>query len=208
MTTCTSDIFWHSAALGCEADLLPWLGDRGSLTQRIRQRCSHFAVHNVRSGLARIALDESALLGVAPQQLAYSREVFLCADGQPVVFAHSACAAEHLRGTWSALRTLNDQPLGALLFALPQVRRQPLHYKALRPAHPLYQQAAADLTAAPERLWARRSLFCLHDAPLLVTEVFLPEILKLGLRSEDRGSSETWARHFDPQSSILDPQKP
>jgi len=184
MTICTPDNFrpdkfWHGAALGCEADLAPWLRDRGSLTLRIQQRCSHFAVRGVRSGLARITLDEASLLGVAPPHLAWSREVFLYADGQPVVFAHSACARQHLCGAWSAVGGLGNKPLGALLFAHPLVERKPLHYKALRNAHPLYQRAAAVLGNPPSRLWARRSLFCLHGAPLLVTEVFLPEILRL-----------------------------
>lgn len=158
---------------------MPWLRDRGSLTQRIQQRCSHFAVRGVRSGLARIALDESALLGIAPQQLAYSREVFLYADDQPVVFAHSALAREHLHGAWSAVRTLGNKPLGALLFAHPLVYRKPLHYQVLRSTHTLYRGAARVLRHPPHRLWARRSLFYLHDAPLLVTEVFLPGILLL-----------------------------
>ncbi len=74
---------------------------------------------------------------------------------------------------------LGNRSLGSLLFTHPLVIRQPLHYKALRSHHPLYRSAAAVLTDAPDRLWARRSLFYLHDAPLLVTEVFLPEILKL-----------------------------
>jgi len=174
-----TDLFWHGAALGCEADLAPWLHDHSSLTQRIQQRCTRFAVCGVRSGLACIAPDEAALLGVAPQHLAYSREVFLYADGQPVVFAHSACARQHLRGAWSAVRGLGSRPLGALLFAHPLVERKPLHYKALRSPHPLYQRAAAVLSNPPGRLWARRSLFYLHGAPLLVTEVFLPEILRL-----------------------------
>jgi chorismate--pyruvate lyase len=54
-----------------------------------------------------------------------------------------------------------------------------LHYKKLHAQHPLYQRAAAELTDAPASLWARRSLFDLHGSPLLVTEVFLPEILML-----------------------------
>ncbi|HEX5339053.1 MAG TPA: chorismate lyase [Gallionella sp.] len=174
-----TDKFWRAAALGCTAELAPWLHDRGSLTQRIRQRCAHFAVDNLRSSLARIALDESALLGIAPHHLAWSREVFLYADNQPVVFAHSACARQHLRGAWSAVRDLGNQPLGALLFAHPLVERQPLHYQTLRAHHPLYRRAAVVLNEPPHRLWARRSLFYLHDAPLLVTEVFLPEILNL-----------------------------
>lgn len=177
------DKFWHGAALGCGAALAPWLHDRGSLTLRIQQRCSHFAVCGARSGLARIALDEAALLGIAPQHLAYSREVFLYADDQPVVFAHSACARQHLSGAWAAVRNLGNRPLGALLFAHPLVERKPLHYQALRSTHPLYQRATVRLVNPPGRLWARRSLFYLCGAPLLVTEVFLPEILRLPIDS-------------------------
>jgi chorismate--pyruvate lyase len=169
---------WHTFLTGLEANYAPWLRDRGSLTQRISQRCEHFKVDKLSSGLARIARDEAVLLGCA-QQLAWSREVFLYADDQPVVFAHSACARQHLRGAWAALAGLGDQPLGALLFAHPQVVRQPLHYQALRSTDPLYRRAAELLSAPPARLWARRSLFYLHGAPLLVTEVFLPGILLL-----------------------------
>ncbi len=173
------DSFWNGAALGAPPALLPWLRDHGSLTQRIAQRCARFSVRNVRSGLARIALDEACVLGIPPRQLAWSREVFLCADDQPVVFAHSACAAKDLRGAWSSLDSLGNQPLGALLFSHPQVVRQLLHYKALHVHHPLYRRAAAVLPEHLDRLWARRSLFYLHNAPLLVTEVFLPGMLKL-----------------------------
>lgn len=182
MTICTyNDTFWNQPRFGADAQLQPWLRDHGSLTQRIVQRCTRFSVHNVRSGLARIALDESALLKIGPQQLAWSREVFLCADDQAVVFAHSACAATALRGAWRALRNIGNQPLGALLFSHPLVTRLPLHYKCLHPQHPLYRRAACMLSDPPERLWARRSLFYLYNTPLLVTEVFLPDILKLQL---------------------------
>lgn len=179
MTICVSDHYWNETAANCEAGIAPWLKDCGSLTQRIQQRCETFAVHRVRSGLARIAFDESALLGIAPQCLAWSRDVFLYADNRPVVFAHSACARQDLRGAWSAVRSLGNSPLGALLFAHPLVERRPLHYKALRGTHILYQRAAKVLINPPDRLWARRSLFYLQDAPLLVTEVFLPEILTI-----------------------------
>jgi chorismate--pyruvate lyase len=163
---------------GCDAALRPWLHDHGSLTQRIQQRCAHFSVQPVRSGLARIAYDEATLLDIAPHRLAYSREVFLHADGKPVVFAHSTCASKHLRGSWKAMNGLGNRSLGSLLFTHPLVIRQPLHFKALRAHHPLYL-CATQMGVAPDTLWARRSLFTLNGAPLLVTEVFLPEILKL-----------------------------
>lgn len=174
-----SDKFWLGTSIGCGAELAQWLHDRGSLTRRIQQRCTSFNVRNVHSGLANIPQDESALLRIASKQLAYVREVYLYANDHPVVFAHSVVAREHLHGTWADVRGLGNKPLGAMLFAHPLVERKPLHYKALRYSHPLYQHAAHVLSAPPRRLWARRSLFYLHDAPLLVTEVFLPEILGL-----------------------------
>ncbi len=160
----------------------PWMQDHGSLTLRIQQRCNTFAVQPVRSGLARIAHDESDVLAIPARHYAYSREVYLLADGKPVVFAHSACAQEHLRGAWLAMTGLGNRSLGSLLFTHPLVERQPLHYLALRALHPLYQRAASVLQDAPDTLYARRSLFHLHGAPLLVTEVFLPEVVKLRSR--------------------------
>ena len=173
------DEFWHNSTLGCGADLEPWLRDHGSLTQRIQRRCSRFAVHNVYSGLSRIAHDESVLLDIEPRQLAYTREVFLFADDEPVVFAHSVLVRKQLRDAWLAVRTLGSKPLGAFLFVHPRIERMPLHYQALRSAHPLYRRSAEVLSNPPRRLWARRSLFYLHGAPLLVSEVFLPGILQL-----------------------------
>ena len=179
MITCVSDHYWQSFLPVTATGYVHWLRDHGSLTLRIQQRCSAFSVRNVRNCLATAAHDETALLGLPPRQKIYTREVFLCADGKPVVFAHSVVAPQHLRGAWQALQHLGQRPLGALLFAHPLVQRAPLHYRTLKPNHPLYRRAAVALDAPPGKLWARRSLFSLHGAPLLVTEVFLPEILLL-----------------------------
>lgn len=173
---------WYTCLPSLPSHQAAWLRDHGSLTSRIQQRCAHFSVRKVYAGLARIAGDEAAVLGISSHQLAYSREVFLYADQQPVVFAHSTCARIHLRGAWAAMAGLGNQPLGALLFSHPLVARQALRYRALRAGHPLYQRAASVLIQPPKTLWARRSLFVLHGAPLLVTEVFLPDILHLHLR--------------------------
>ena len=178
MTTCMPDHFWSGSTAGCEPALEPWLRDHGSLTLRIRQRCHEFRVRNLFDGMAPAPRDETALLGVPARRRVYTREVFLIADRRPVVFAHSVVAAHHLRGAWQSLQHLGDRSLGSLLFTHPLVRRRPLHYRALKPADLLYRRALAfDAPAGPH--WARRSLFMLHDAPLLVTEVFLPDIFRI-----------------------------
>jgi chorismate--pyruvate lyase len=175
------DHYWQSLISG-SADYKPWLSNHGSLTRRIRQHCDVFSVRPQRSGFARVAYDESALLGFPADRYAFSREVFLCADGRPVVFAHSTCARGHLRGTWHAMQGLGNRSLGTLLFTHPLVKRQPLHFKALQSHHALYKSAVAVIGDRPAKLWARRSLFYLYGAPLLVTEVFLPGILALNKR--------------------------
>ena len=181
----------------------PWLHDHGSLSARIQQRCARFAVQPVRSGYARIAFDESSVLDIPARRVSYSREVFLMADGRPVVFAHSACATQDLRGAWQTMRGLGNRSLGSLLFTHPLVARQPLHYLVLRASHPLYRRAATMLNTPPAVLYARRSLFHLHGAPLLVTEVFLPNII--GLKSEDCGLRKPSAQPLT-QSSFPNPR--
>jgi len=175
------DTYWQSLISG-SAEYTPWLRDHGSLTRRIQLRCAQFEVRPAYNGLARVAFDEAALLGFPFDTYAFSREVFLYADNMPVVFAHSTCAKKHLRGAWKSMLGLGNRSLGTLLFTHPLVKRHPLHFKQLQSHHPLYQSAVATLDHSPFRLWARRSLFTLNGAPLLVTEVFLPEILSLGNR--------------------------
>ena len=162
-----------------EPGYAPWLHDHGSLTRRIQQHCRHFQVRNIYNGLSTANRDEISTLHLTRRQKIYTRDVFLYADQQPVVFAHSVLAATHLRGAWHTLQHLGSRPLGTLLFTHPLVQRAPLRFLSLKPGHPLYQQAAKVLAAPPPRLWARRSIFTLHGAPLLVTEVFLADILRL-----------------------------
>ena len=107
------------------------------------------------------------------------REVTLYCGEQPVVFAHSVIPRAGLNGPWHGLGTLGNRPLGAALFADPQVRRLPLQFKQLGPRHALFRRACGALARRPPHLWARRSVFVLKRQPILVTEVFLPAILEL-----------------------------
>ena len=62
-------------------------------------------------------------------------------------------------GPLKRLRTLNDRPLGELLFQDPFLVRQQL-----------------EITRSGD-FWGRRSLFYSHHRPLLVAEFFLPALL-------------------------------
>ncbi len=170
---------WLNFIPGMAPAYATWMHDHGSLTRRIQQNCVQFQVRNIFTGLSMASIDETSVLQLPRRQHIYTRDVFLYADGKPVVYAHSVVAARHLRGAWHTLQHLGSRSLGTLLFTHPLVKRAPLRYRSLKAGHLLYRQAIQLLDTSPAQLWARRSLFTLHGAPLLVTEVFLPEVTKL-----------------------------
>ncbi len=97
----------------------------------------------------------------------------------PLIFAHSVVSHPHTNGPWRTVLGLGSRPLAELLFADRSVVRQPLHYRAVTAADPLGQRILQALPQSRFPMWARRSAFYKYGAPLLVTEVFLPAILKL-----------------------------
>lgn len=155
-----------------------WLIDNGSLTARLKGRYKDFSVRPVLLKNAKAFTDESALLGLKANQHALIREVLLMGNNQPVVFAHSVLPRASLRGAWHMFGKLGNKPLGAALFANPKVKRTPLEYKKLSACSPISMRVAEHLKASPKALWARRSIFSLNCAKILVTEVFLEQLLK------------------------------
>ena len=95
------------------------------------------------------------------------------------MFAHSVVARKNLRGAWYGMSKLGNKSLGTVLFTNPVIKRTPLRFRKLNLTHPLFHRASKNMQVAPDKLWARRSLFTLHGQPILVTEVFLPAILEL-----------------------------
>ena len=159
------------------SSLQHWLIDNGSLTARLLQRYSDFSVVPVAVKYEKSISDEAVLLRQPSYQNALVREVLLMGGNRPVVFAHSVLPRASLRGVWKGLSKLGNKPLGATLFANPKVKRTALSFKKITPCHALYQHATQHLTDKPNFLWARRSIFSLSCANIMVTEVFLPQLV-------------------------------
>jgi len=169
---------WTRATFAMQA-WRSWLTDHGSLTQRLQARCPAFAVRRLRQGAAKPHNDERAVLALRDDRIALVREVLLLCGDTPLIFAHTVVPLPSLRGPWQALAGLGNRPLGAALFANPQIARFPLEYRHLDRRHPLHRATVAATGTRQGPLWARRSLFALDGHPLLVSEVFLPAILQL-----------------------------
>jgi chorismate--pyruvate lyase len=158
--------------------LRTWLETQGSLTARIKTRCSRFNLVVLYQGLAKPLPDEVAALGIKPTERAWVREVLLCEGSTPLVFAHSVLPLGHVRGAWNLFQGLGNRPLGEALFADRSISRQPLVFCRLKSHQPLrarlHRHAPTQSLSQYPDLPARRSLFERHGKSLMVTEVFLP----------------------------------
>lgn len=142
-----------------------WLLDRGSLTQRlIRVSNGDFNVQVTQLAWMLPAQNEALALGLGSRQKALIREVSLNVCGQTWVRAHSVIPFATLTGEERQLKYLGNKPLGAFLFSSKAMKREALALAVFK-----------DDTG--QECYARRSVFRLHNKPLLVSELFLPEVL-------------------------------
>ncbi|MXR37773.1 chorismate lyase [Rhodobacteraceae bacterium CH30] len=176
MRTMLTDFMWQEHPPATTPAIAACLSEPGSLTERLLASGRRFDVQ-VLFQSDNTALDQEAvLLGIAPHAVLHARHVLLLLDGIPVVMARSVCRSACPQ--WSALLDRGSRSLGLTLFGgLPQLVRGPLRFNTLQQPDALHALVQAHSQA--EQLPARRCLFTLHDAPLLVSEIFLPELESL-----------------------------
>lgn len=112
-----------------------------------------------------------------PGEVATLREVCLSAHDMPLLIARTAF-------TWDILRShprivdLGNKPLGSLLFEggvpSPYTARQ---FCEIGESSPLFELIRWRHEGPEKSYWGRRTLFWLFDAPILVTEIFTPELI-------------------------------
>jgi chorismate--pyruvate lyase len=154
-----------------------WLLDHASLTRRLQRTCGDgFRVEVISQRMETPMLSEARALGRPPQEIALVRQVHLLCGDTPWVFARTVIPLPSLNGGLRRLAVLGNQPLGAVLFADPKLQRTPVEVARIDPRHRLYRMSRGQRAAASRPIWGRRSVFRLHDNPLLVSEFFLPEL--------------------------------
>ncbi len=157
--------------------LRPWITDTGSLTQKLRQASAgQFELCLLNSQWQTPKPDERHALSLPERQTALVREVLLKGKNQPWIYARSIIPRTSFIGPLQSFKHGSHQPLGEILFNHPKIIRRPAQF-----AHgSLAQLTSTDLSYhhcnMENSVWARRSVFDLDNALLLVMEVFLPDL--------------------------------
>lgn len=137
-----------------------WLSDAGSLTQLIANKTQSTVSVEVLNDHNQNLLKDEALLFDKPLNRCRIREVYLCVNEVPVVFARSILPTSSSTGINRDVLQLGSKPLGEVLFK-----------KGKAPI--LLRQITEVLGLG----WGRRSLYQLRGHPILITEFFMPELL-------------------------------
>ena len=113
------------------------LADNGSLTRRVRNACSgRFEVQLLAQNTVQPTLQERELLKLPGSALALSREVFLCCDQAPVIFARTIIGlTESNRSLTERIENLGEFSLGSILFRDPLAIKRQMHLAKLPLQH-------------------------------------------------------------------------
>ena len=98
-------------------DKKKWLFDKGSLTQKVLNYChqqqSCFNLLVLGQEVQSPSVEEAAILGLKLRQNAIIREVMLCSDDRPLIFARTVLPFKLLTGKERLLAHTGNKPLGA-----------------------------------------------------------------------------------------------
>jgi chorismate--pyruvate lyase len=157
--------------------LLDWLYNPASLTARLKTHCRDFKVEVLfEQPIPASHCAEFDPMFNANFSECRLRQVLLWCDDQPWVFASTVIPEETLQQNSEWLEKLGNKPLGEALFNNPDVTRGPLSVSAFNLHNQLFQQQRNEAVNY-RALWGRRSVFNINQAPLAVSEIFLPDSL-------------------------------
>jgi chorismate--pyruvate lyase len=159
-----------------------WLRRGGSLTHalqtlgkvevRVCRRAGEMRLRN-----EHIAARRGAYRPAEHGSSVWVRDITLTVDAAAVVAARSSVSARDSRASWKSLRTLAARPLGSILYNDPAISRSRFAYASFPlAATPFVDREFVDDVNQCGRAWARVSEFRREEAPLVLTEIFLPAL--------------------------------
>jgi len=155
--------------------LFSWLFDASSLTARLIERCGKdFSVQVISQQWQMLDAEEASAMSLNNVRSALVRQVLLCCGDTPLVYARTVIPATTIQGAQRRYANMGNRPLGAMLFADRTMRREAVQVAELSASH-----EARQYIKNSESVWGRRSVFRVTGKPLLVSEYFLPDLLKM-----------------------------
>jgi len=174
--------FWKPSGLlsriSPSSKIQAWLTTPTSLTAKLKVLCPSLEVVILSEALEIPLLNESQKLGINRDEEAWVRCVLLRCKEHNWVYARTVIPNLTTSNPWHHLQSLGNKPLGEVLFELPSIQRSPFEFSKDPLSYwPHLLNNLTDEGATKKPGFARRSIFKQENAPLLLTEVFLPGLV-------------------------------
>lgn len=155
-----------------------WTYELGSLTQRLRNFYGNrVKVTVLFQGWQSPFLNERQLLNSPEHRYCLVREVMLHADNAPLILARTIIPRHTIKIAKSNLSHLGNRPLGEVIFSYPKLQRMNLSVSLIQPH--IWTESALEIGNIKEAIWGRSTVYSIAQREMLVSEFFLPEVLKI-----------------------------
>lgn len=158
----------------CTTQIQSWLYDDKSLTVKLEAFPNKFSVKVKQQVKMKPNKQLSGYFNHVQKILV--REVLLCLDKIPVIYAQTEIPVSTLTNAQTELSHIGNNSLGKILFRDPSMIRGEIEVTSFSTNSVLHNFCQTIDQNTDKTLWARRSLFYINKKPLLVSELFLPAL--------------------------------
>lgn len=173
---------WNRHRLGLRhsmpANVQSWTYEPESLTQRLRSYYGDAVTVKILFHRWQTPFPgERRLLKLPEHLFCLTREVLLHAKGKPLILARTIIPEQTIKVAHRNLSHLGNRPLGEVIFSYPNLERLDMQVASInRSGWTLASIAEASIN---QPVWGRRTVYAIHQKPLLVSEFFLPGALAI-----------------------------
>lgn len=161
------------------ASLLSWLNEKKSMTRRMQQNTPQLSIDVILEAWQRPLLSEASALNLNSHVRCWIRQVLIRAGNSPWMLARAVVPLKTIKGPGQPIKHLDTRPLGEFLFHYPDMQRLPFEWTHLNAKTGLMLWPTLKNKYFDQSVWTRRSIFLLSEQPLLLTEAFLPALVKM-----------------------------
>lgn len=164
--------------LNLPSDVASWVYEAHSLTQRLRSYYgNHVRVKILYHQWRHPFVKESFRLNLDYQHYALIREVLLYVEDKPLLLARTVLPKKTIQIAKRNLSQLGTRPLGEVIFSYPHLER--LESEVCCVPLITWSLSLKQQFELNPIVWGRRTVYAIQKQPLLVSEFFLPDALKI-----------------------------
>jgi chorismate--pyruvate lyase len=151
-----------------------WLVKPYRLARALARHTPEIHLHLLKQEHTTLPTNEAELLHASTGLI---RQIYLTDGKKPLTYGRTVIPQNTVDAYAEHFAQLGNKPIGdTLLYDNPAVTREPFEFGYVASGSALFSCATSENPMTVPCLWGRRSMFSLAGFPLLITELFFPDL--------------------------------